>query len=73
MGMYDLKLANTSEKPPMRRTLSRVSLSLAIAFAATTAFAGPAWRVENSGVTTELRGLSVVSENCAQSTASTGR
>jgi photosystem II stability/assembly factor-like uncharacterized protein len=56
----------------MRRSLSRVSLSLAIAFTATTAFAGQAWRVENSGVTTELRGLSVVSETVAWASGAKG-
>jgi photosystem II stability/assembly factor-like uncharacterized protein len=56
----------------MRRTLSRVSLSLAIAFAATTAFAGQAWQVENSGVTVELRGLSVVSATVAWASGAKG-
>ena len=56
----------------MRRTLSGLSLSLALAFAATTAFAQQAWQAENSGVTVELRGLSVVSDTVAWASGAKG-
>ncbi|GGE81168.1 WD40/YVTN/BNR-like repeat-containing protein [Massilia psychrophila] len=56
----------------MRRTLFRVSLSLTLVFAASSAFAQQAWRLENSGVTAELRGLSVVSETVAWASGAKG-
>jgi photosystem II stability/assembly factor-like uncharacterized protein len=56
----------------VHRTLSRVSLSLALASAAATAVAQQAWRVENSGVAVELRGLSVVSEAVAWASGAKG-
>jgi photosystem II stability/assembly factor-like uncharacterized protein len=56
----------------MRRTLSCMSLSLAIAFASTSAFAAPAWRVEHSGTSAELRGLSVVSDIVAWASGDKG-
>jgi photosystem II stability/assembly factor-like uncharacterized protein len=56
----------------MRRTLSRLSLSLAIAFAATTACAQQAWRAVTSGITSELRGLSVVSDTVAWASGAKG-
>ena len=56
----------------MRRTLFRVSLSLTLVFAASSAFAQQAWRLEKSGVSAELRGLSVVSETVAWASGAKG-
>jgi photosystem II stability/assembly factor-like uncharacterized protein len=55
----------------MGRSLSRVSLCL-IALTATNAFAQQAWRVEESGATAELRGLSVVSDTVAWASGAKG-
>ena len=56
----------------MRRTLSCLSFSVAIALASTSAFAASAWRVESSGTTAELRGLAVVSETVAWASGAKG-
>jgi photosystem II stability/assembly factor-like uncharacterized protein len=59
----------------MRLSIARVSSSLTIALAAlasASAFAQQAWRAEASGVTAELRGLSVVSETVAWASGAKG-
>ncbi len=59
----------------MRRSLSRGSFSLTItlaALAASNAFAQQAWRAEASGVSSELRGLSVVSDTVAWASGAKG-
>lgn len=56
----------------MRRSFSRVSLSLTAILAASNACAQQAWRVQASGVTSELRGLSVVSDSVAWASGAKG-
>lgn len=57
----------------MRRTPTRVSLTFTCAaLLSTSAFAQQGWRAEASGITTELRGLSVVSASVAWASGAKG-
>jgi photosystem II stability/assembly factor-like uncharacterized protein len=56
----------------MRLVIACLALSTALLAPCINAFAQPAWRVEASGVTAELRGLSVVSDTVAWASGAKG-
>jgi photosystem II stability/assembly factor-like uncharacterized protein len=70
-AMYDPSIPNPSPRSPMRRTVSALSIAAAL-LALPPAFAQQAWRAEASGVTAELRGLSVVSDTVAWASGAKG-
>jgi photosystem II stability/assembly factor-like uncharacterized protein len=73
--MYDLALRKLSKKSSMRGSFSRASFCLTITLAslgASNAFAQQSWRAGASGVTSELRGLSVVSDTVAWASGAKG-
>jgi photosystem II stability/assembly factor-like uncharacterized protein len=73
--MYDLNFSITLEQSSMRRLLACVPIFLASALLvlpSSNAFAQQSWRAQASGVTSELRGLSVVSETVAWASGAKG-
>jgi hypothetical protein len=69
--MYYLTLRN-SGKSTMRLVTACLALSTVLLAPCINAFAQQAWRVEASGVTAELRGLSVVSDTVAWASGAKG-
>jgi photosystem II stability/assembly factor-like uncharacterized protein len=71
-AMYDLAIDNRLPRSSMRRTFITLSIAAALLVPSASAFAQQAWRAEASGVTSELRGLSVVSDTVAWASGAKG-